>query len=152
MIVTPNPSDPALVTAHGVSNQGQIESPSETTLQSQTPGRSWRVNIPKASNPAGSDGVCQVQIGPVSNGQTWFVEFVRVKNSTAGDTSVEFFKNNVDDLHSIDSSPTAGDDNWFSAPGSPGYWLGEGEVLYIVWNGCDLGAIGIVNSQVKVYG
>ena len=152
MSVTPNQHDPAAVTAHGVANQGQIESPSETALASPTPGRSWRVRVPKASGPADSNGFCQAQIGPVSNGQTWFVEFLRIKNNSATATSVELFANEIGDLYSLDSSPTEGNDNWFSAPGSPGYWLGAGETMLVVWNSADLGSIGSVNAQVKVYG
>ncbi len=154
MEVTPNPADPAGIVAQGVSNQGQISSPSEATLPAP-PGRSWRVNVGKASSPADSTGSSQVQIGPVSNGQTWFVEFVRVQNNSTTPTAVEFFKNDVNALNSIDSSPVnavGGNDNWFSAPGSPGYWLGEGETLIVVWSDGDVGAVGTVNAQVKVYG
>ena len=113
--------------------------------------REWRTNIPVASKPAGSDGICTAQIGPVSNGQTWFVEWARVKNNSTGLTSLELFKNTIDDFHSVDSTLN-GNDNWFSAPGSPGYWLGQSEILIFQWNSADAGSIGVVNAQVLVNG
>ena len=145
-----NQNDPANLAAHGISNKGEIITQPESGPPI-TPKRVWRTNIPVASNPAGSDGVCTAQIGPVSNGQTWFVEFARVKNNSSAQTILELFKNSVDDFHSIDST-ISGNDDWFSAPGSPGYWLAESEILIFRWGNCDPGSIGVVNAQVLVNG
>ena len=145
-----NPNDPANLGAHGISNQGEIISQAESGPPA-TPARQWRTNIPVASNPAGSDGVCTAQIGPVSNSQTWFVEWVRIKHGSNTMTSLELFKNSIDDFHSIDST-LDGNDNWFSAPGSPGYWLGQGEILIFQWQTADVGTVGVVNAQVLVNG
>jgi hypothetical protein len=144
-----NQDDPANLSAHGISSQGEIISQPEASPPI-TPAREWRRNIPVASNPAGSDGVCTSQIGPVPNGQTWFVEWIRVKNNSGSGTGVEIFKNSIDDFHSVDSAVLAGNDNWFSAPGSPGYWLGESEILIFQWVGADQYSIGVVNAQVLV--
>ena len=113
--------------------------------------REWRTNVPVASKSAGSDGICTAQIGPVSNGQTWFIEWARVKCASSSPSGIELYKNSIDDFHSVDSS-TVGNDNWFSAPGSPGYWLGESEILIFQWNGVAQGSIGVVNAQVLVHG
>ena len=145
-----NPNDPANLGAHGISNQGEIISQPESGPPA-TPKRQWRTNIPVASNPAGSDGICTAQIGPVSNGQTWFVEWARVKCASGSPSGIELYKNSIDDFHSVDSS-AVGNDNWFSAPGSPGYWLGESEILIFQWNGVAQGSIGVVNAQVLVNG
>jgi hypothetical protein len=146
-----NPSDPANVTAHGVSSQGEIISPPESAPPI-TPARQWRTNIPRASNVAGSDGICTAQLGPVPSGQTWFMEWIRIKNNSTSPTALELYKNSIDDFHSLDSSPAAGNDNWFSAPGSTGYWLGESEVLILQWSGASTGAVGVVNAQVLING
>ena len=145
-----NQNDPANLGAHGISNQGEIISPPESTPPI-IPARQWRTNIPKASNIAGSDGICTAQIGPVPNGQTWFVEWVRVKNNSGSTSLIELFKNSIDDFHSVDSSGV-GNDNWFSAPGSPGYWLGESEIMIFQWQNADQGSVGVVNAQVLVNG
>ena len=145
-----NQNDPANLGAHGIANQGEILTQAESGPP-PTPARQWRTNIPVASNPAGSDGVCTAQIGPASNGQTWFVEWVRIKNNSGSPTTIEIYKNSVDDFHSIDSAGV-GNDNWFSAPGSPGYWLGESEIMIFVWDLADVGAVGVVNAQVLVNG
>ena len=129
---------------------GNIVTTGEQPVSPANP-RTWRTNIPVASNPAGSDGICTAQIGPVSNGQTWFVEWARVKCNSGSPTGIELYKNSVDDFHSVDSS-TVGNDNWFSAPGSPGYWLGQSEILIFQWNSADAGSIGVVNVQVLVNG
>jgi hypothetical protein len=143
-----NPNDPANLTNRGVSSQGEVESPAEATAPA-IPSRQWRENVPATSNVAGSDGICTAQIGPVANGQTWFVEWLRIKNTSTAATSVELFKNDPSlPLNSMDSSPTEGNDNWFSAPGSPGYWLGVGETLIVQWAGCNAGDVGSVNTQV----
>ena len=145
-----NPNDPANLGAHGIANQGEIITQPESGPP-PTPARQWRTNIPVASAPADANGVAVAQIGPVSNGQTWFVEWARVKNNSTGLTSLELFKNTIDDFHSVDSTLN-GNDNWFSAPGSPGYWLGQSEILIFQWNSADAGSIGIVNAQVLVNG
>ena len=145
-----NQNDPANLAAHGISNKGEIITQPESGPPI-TPKRQWRTNIPVASTPAGSDGVCSAQIGPVSNGQAWFVEWARVKSNSSSPTTIEIYKNSVDDFHSVDSSGV-GNDNWFSAPGSPGYWLGESEILIFVWTLADQGSIGVVNAQVLING
>jgi hypothetical protein len=145
-----NQDDPANLSAHGISSQGEIITQAESGPP-PTPARQWRTNIPIASKIAGSDGICTAQIGPVSNGQTWFVEWIRVKNNSSSPTALEMFKNSIDDFHSIDST-LAGNDNWFSAPGSPGYWLGESEILIFQWSGASVGAVGVVNAQVLING
>ena len=145
-----NPNDPANLGAHGIANQGEIITQPESGPP-PTPARQWRTNIPVASAPADANGVAVAQIGPVSNGQTWFVEWARVKNNSTGLTSLELFKNTIDDFHSVDSTLN-GNDNWFSAPGSPGYWLGQSEILIFQWNSADAGSIGVVNAQVLVNG
>jgi hypothetical protein len=66
-------------------------------------------------------------------------------------TALELFKNSIDDFHSVDST-LDGNDNWFSAPGSPGYWLGQGEILIFQWQSADVGTVGVVNAQVLVNG
>ena len=143
-----NPNDPANLSSRGVANQGNVQSPAEPTAPA-VPARSWRENIPATSNVAGSNGICTAKIGPVANGQTWFVEWIRVKNTSSGASSAEIYKNDPSiPLNSVDSAPLQGNDNWFSAPGSPGYWMGVGESLIIQWTGCNAGAVGSVNSQV----
>jgi len=110
--------------------------------------RTWRENIPATSNPAGSDGVCIAQIGPVAAGQNWFVEFVRIKHTSVTLLpTLEVFKNGQNDLSSIDSDLN-GQDNFETFP-TPGCWLGEGEILIFVWSGCDSASVGKANSQVR---
>ena len=145
-----NQNDPANLTTHGVSSQGEIITSGEQAVAPKS-ARVWRSNIPVASKIAGSDGICTAQLGPVPNGQTWFVEWVRVKNNSGSTSLIELFKNSIDDFHSVDSSGV-GNDNWFSAPGSPGYWLGESEILIFQWQNADPGSVGVVNAQVLVNG
>ena len=145
-----NQNDPANLGAHGISNQGEIISQPESGPPA-TPKRTWRTNMPVASTPASAGGISTAQIGPVSNGQTWFVEWIRVKDNSTGQTHLELFKNSIDDFHSVDST-AVGNDNWFSAPGSPGYWLGESEILIFQWDGADPASVGVVNAQVLING
>jgi len=147
-IIESNPNDPGNIDVHGISSQGHIITTGEQPVAA-TSARSWRENIPATSNVAGSDGICTAKIGPVANGQTWFVEWIRVKNSSSGASSAEIYKNDPSiPLNSVDSAPLQGNDNWFSAPGSPGYWLGVGETLIIQWTTADPGSVGSVNTQV----
>ena len=147
-ILPANPNEPGNLSVRGVSEQGQIITTGEQPVPS-TAARSWRERVPATSNVAKSDGICTAKIGPVPNGQTWFVEWLRVKNTSVGASTVELFANDPSiPLNSVDSAPLQGNDNWFSAPGSPGYWLGVGETLIIQWTTADAGSVGSVNTQV----
>jgi len=128
--------------------EGKISTQDEVNPGS-TPTRSWRTHMPVASKPALAAGVCIAQIGPVSNSQTWYIEYARVKCNSTPQTTLELFKNTIDDLHSIDSTAT-GNDN-IETPPTPGIYLGEGEILIFQWTGASIGAVGVVNAQVRVF-
>jgi hypothetical protein len=129
-------------------DEGKITTEGEQSAGS-APTRSWRTHMPVASKPAGSDGICVAQLGPVSNSQTWYVEYARVKNNSGTPTALELFKNTIDDLHSIDST-AVGNDN-LETPPTPGIYLAEGEILIFKWTGASLNAVGVVNAQVRVF-
>ena len=115
-----------------------------------TPKRVWRTWFPQASNPAGSDGICKVILGPVPSGQSWLVEFARIQNNSSAASDLEVFRNDENNpLSSIDSAPGAGNDNSETFP-SPGAWVGEGDKLIYVWSNADAGSVGTVNAQVKI--
>lgn len=142
-------TDPTSLSPRGVANQGEITSQAEASAPS-TPRIDYRTNKPATSNPADVNGVCQAQIGPVSNGQTWFVEWATVQNNSTNATTLAVFKNSVDPGYLVDET-TAGNAN-MEEPPPPGIWLGEGETLFFVWANCNAGDIGRVFAQVRVNG
>ena len=127
---------------------GQIITTGEVQLGSK-PKRSWRQWYPQASNPAGSDGICRVAIGPVLSGQNIMVEIVRVQNSSGVATDLEVYRNDENPLSSIDSAPGDGNDNTETFP-TPGAWLGEGDEMIFVWRNASAGAIGSINAQLHI--
>src|SRR5271157_1014757 len=133
-------------------DSGKITTTGERAVGS-APVRSWRTNMPVASNPAGSDGICTAILGPVPSQQVWMVEWSRIKCDSSSPTALEMFKNTIDDLHSIDSIQAnitvSANDNVEYMP-QPGIYLGEGETCIFVWSSASLAAVGKVTSQVKV--
>jgi hypothetical protein len=150
-MIVENPNDPEYIPQHGVSVQGRIETQSEGGVPYAP--KTWRENKVATTQPADASGLCDCQIGPVPSGQQWYVEWARVKHTSTTLTTLELFKNQIDDLHSVDSIGNAiasNGNNNLESPPTPGIYLGEGEILIFHWTLADMYTVGKVNTQVRI--
>jgi hypothetical protein len=127
---------------------------SVTTIQlpHQLPGGgiNWRyvqTTRQALTTPAAANGICQVSLGQVPDGEMWLVQRMSVQNTAVGVVFVAYF--GAIDPRQVADSTNAGDGD--VADEHQPIVLNAGDELLCVWALCPNGAIGSINVQYQLF-
>jgi hypothetical protein len=92
-------------------------------------------------------GEAVIAIQVPSGVDSWEIERMRVKTNSVLISAVELFRNSMDDMHSLDFTPSGNND---VADNSKPPYFRSGDTIYLKWTGATPGAIAKASMQVKV--